>query len=319
MDGVTTPSIFDASSTPASMIVDYTTLVLSICGVIFLLVGSLIVYSLVRFRARPGDDEREPPQVYGSGRVELAWTVIPVLIVVVMGLVTARTILAIQKEEPLPNSLLVTATGHQWWWEFEYPQYGFVTANELHLPVSDPADPRPTFFRLLSQDVIHSFWVPQLAGKTDLIPNRENHLWMEPREPGLYVGQCAEYCGTQHANMLLRIVVQPRDEFEAWAEAQRGPAAAATGVAPGRQLFERTACINCHTVRGTPAGGRFGPDLTHLMSRATLGAGVAKNDRANLLDWIAHPDSLKPGVLMPAMQLDPEGIERVADYLVSLE
>jgi cytochrome c oxidase subunit 2 len=213
----------------------------------------------------------------------------------------------------------VTATGHQWWWEFEYPQYGFVTANELHLPVSDPADPRPTFFRLLSQDVIHSFWVPQLAGKTDLIPNRENHLWMEPREPGLYVGQCAEYCGTQHANMLLRIVVQPRDEFEAWAEAQRGPAAAATGVAPGRQLFERTACINCHTVRGTPAGGRFGPDLTHLMSRATLGAGVAKNDRANLLDWIAHPDSLKPGVLMPAMQLDPEGIERVADYLVSLE
>ena len=319
MNGVTTPSIFDASSTPASMIVEYTTLVLAVCGVIFLVVGSLIVYCIIRFRARPGDDLREPPQVYGSGRVELAWTVVPVLIVVVLGLVTARTILALQKDEPPPGSLLVTATGHQWWWEFEYPQYGFVTANELHLPVSDPADPRPSFFNLRSQDVIHSFWVPQLAGKTDLIPNRENYMWMEPLEPGVFVGQCAEFCGTQHANMLLRIVVQPRDEFEAWAAAQQRPAAADSSAAAGREVFERTACINCHSVRGTPAVGRFGPDLTHLMSRTTLGAGVATNDRANLREWIAHPDPMKPGVLMPAMQLEPEQIERVVDYLVTLE
>lgn len=319
MMGVATPSIFDPASTPATMILDYTTLVLGVCGAIFAIVTALIIYSLVRFRARPGDDGREPPQVYGSARVELAWTIIPVIIVIVLGLATARTILAVQKEEPPAGSLVVTAIGHQWWWEFHYPQYGFTTANELHIPVSDPGAPRPTFFNLQSQDVIHSFWMPQLAGKMDLIPNRENHLWVEPREPGLYVGQCAEYCGTQHANMLLRVVVQPRREFEAWARAQQQPAAENASAREGREIFERTACINCHVVRGTAANGRFGPDLTHLMSRATLGAGVAANDRDHLRDWIAHPDPMKPGVLMPAMQLEAKQIERVVDYLVTLE
>ena len=316
---MTPPSIFDPHSTPASMIVDYTTLVLAVCGVIFAIVAALIVYSTVRFRARPGDDDREPPQVYGSSRIELAWTIIPVLIVIVLGLATARSILAIQKDEAPDGSLLVTVIGHQWWWEFHYPDYGFTTANELHIPVSDPSAPRPTFLNLQSQDVIHSFWVPQLAGKTDLVPNRENHLWMEPHTPGLFVGQCAEFCGTQHANMLLRVVVESNDEFEAWARAQQHPAADTPAGHEGRGLCERTACVNCHTVRGTNADGRFGPDLTHLMSRATLGAGVAVNDRDHLRDWITHPDPMKPGVLMPAMQLEADQIEHVVDYLVTLE
>ncbi len=319
MTGIATPSIFDPASTPASMIVEYTVLVLGVCGAIFAIVMALIIYSVVRFRARPGDDGREPPQVYGGARMELAWTIIPVIIVVALGMATARTILALQKDEPPAGWLVVTAIGHQWWWEFHYPQYGFTTANELHIPVSDPGAPRPTFFNLRSQDVIHSFWMPQLAGKMDLIPNRENHLWVEPHEPGLYVGQCAEYCGAQHANMLLRVVVQSQDEFEAWAVSQQQPAAETASVREGRELFESTACVNCHTVRGTPADGRFGPDLTHLMSRATLGAGVAANDRVHLRDWITHPDSMKPGVRMPAMQLEAAQIERVVDYLVTLE
>ncbi len=315
-----TPSIFDPASLPAEIIVEYTTLVLAICGVIFAVVTSLIVYCIVRFRARADDDGREPPQVYGGGRIELAWTVAPVLIVVVLCLVTARTIFALQKKEPPIGSLQITAIGHQWWWEFDYPDYGFVTANELHIPLSEAGDPWPTFLALQSQDVIHSFWVPQLAGKIDLIPGKTNHLWIEPTELGVYVGQCAEYCGTQHANMLLRVVVESRADFERWVAAQQLPAESSTNatVSAGRSLFEKTACINCHRVRGTDAAGRFGPDLTHFMSRVTLGSGVAVNDREHLIEWITSPDHLKPGVLMPAMQMEREQIAELATYLESL-
>jgi cytochrome c oxidase subunit 2 len=319
MTSVSGTSMFAPASTPAAMILDYTTLVLGICAAIFVVVSTMILYSAIRFRARPGGDEREPAQVYGSMRIELAWTIVPVLIVVILGLATTRTILAVQKDAAPADALVIDAIGHQWWWEFHYASYGFTTANELHIPLSEPGAPQLTFLNLESADVIHSFWVPELAGKTDLIPNRENHLWMEPLKAGVYLGQCAEYCGTQHAHMLLRVVVQPRDEFEAWAHAQQQPAAQQAGASEGRRLFETTACVNCHTVRGTHADGRFGPDLTHLMSRATLGAGVATNDAENLRDWVHDPGTLKPGTLMPAMQLAPEHIDRVVDYLVTLE
>lgn len=311
---VRTPSIFDPVSTPAEIIDSYTMLVVAICTAIFLVVAGLLAFAVVRFRARPGDELREPPQIYGSNQIELAWTVIPVVIVVILALVTARTILELQKDEKPEGWLAITATGHQWWWEFHYPSLGITTANELHIPVDQAA-----FLDLESQDVIHSFWVPQLSGKTDVIPNRTNHLWMQAGEPGLYVGQCAEFCGTQHAYMLLRVYVDTAEDFERWVAAQQRNAAQKASVREGRELFETTACVNCHTVRGTGARGRFGPDLTHLMSRATLGAGVAPNDRDNLIDWVTHPDHLKPGVRMPAMQLEPRRIEQLVDYLVSLD
>ena len=307
------PSMYSAVSTPANIIAEYSLLVIGICGVIFVVVAGLLALTIVRFRARPNDDRREPPQIYGSNQIELAWTVVPILIVIILGLVTARNILALQKDEKPEGWLPVTAIGHQWWWEFRYPEHGVVTANELHLPVG-----RPAFFNLESQDVIHSFWVPQLSGKTDLIPNRRNHLWMEPLKPGVYVGQCAEYCGTQHAHMLLRVVVHPPGEFERWLAHQRRDADVSPGASEGRRLFESTACVNCHTVRGTDADGRFGPDLTHLMSRATIGAGVASNDRAHLIEWVTDPDHLKPGARMPAMKLEPQQIEQVVDYLLTL-
>ena len=178
---------------------------MAICLAIFLVVFSLIVYVAVRFRSRPGDDGREPAQVYGSVQVELAWTVIPVLIVVVLFLTTARIIFAIQ-DAPEPRSALdVTVVGHQFWWEFRYPALGIVTANELHVPASSAGQYTPTYLRLLSADVDHSFWVPQLAGKTDLIPNHPNQMWIDPRVPGLYLGQCAQFCGVEHAKMLLRV------------------------------------------------------------------------------------------------------------------
>jgi cytochrome c oxidase subunit II len=315
---VQTPSIFAPASTPAFAIRDLSWFVLGICAVIFVVVGGLLTYSVIRFRRRPGEDNREPPQVYGSNQIELAWTVVPVLIVVVLFLATARYIFGIEGLRPTPNALQVTVVGHQWWWEIRYPDLGIVTANELHVPVSDQGDVTPTFLTLQSADVIHSFWVPQLAGKMDVIPNKTNRVWIDPRTPGLYVGQCAEFCGVQHAGMLLRVIVHPKDEFAAWVAAQKALAVDDPAVRVGRELFQSTACINCHSVRGTPANGIFGPDLTHLMSRSTLGAGVASNTPENLRDWVNNPAALKPGALMPAMQLSRADLDQIVAYLLTL-
>jgi cytochrome c oxidase subunit 2 len=315
---VSTPSIFAPVSTPAFAIRDLSYFVLGICAVIFIVVAGSLSYSLIRFRRRPEDAGREPPQVYGSNQIELAWTVVPVLIVVILFLATARYIFGIEGLQATPSALNVTVVGHQWWWEIRYPALGITTANELHVPVSDPANPRPIFLTLESADVIHSFWVPQLAGKMDVIPNKTNRVWIDPHTSGLYVGQCAEYCGLQHAGMLLRVIVHPPDEFAQWVAAQQAPAIDDPGVRGGRELFQSVACINCHTVRGTPANGIFGPDLTHLMSRATLAAGVAQNTPDNLRAWIDNPDALKPGALMPAMQLSLAERDHIAAYLLTL-
>ncbi|HTD57085.1 MAG TPA: cytochrome c oxidase subunit II, partial [Silvibacterium sp.] len=198
-------SILSPSSTPATEIYHLSFFVLEITGAIFFTVAGLMTFAVIRFRARAGDDESEPAQVYGSNQVELAWTVIPVLIVVVLFLTTARVIFAIQ-DAPKPQAALeVTAVGHQFWWEYRYPKQGVDAVNELHVLLSSTDHPTPTYIHLLSADVDHSFWVPQLAGKTDLIPNHPNDIWIDPQKPGLYLGQCAQFCGVQHANMLLRV------------------------------------------------------------------------------------------------------------------
>lgn len=278
----------------------------------------LLAYSVVRFRSRRSDDGGEPPQVYGSNQLELAWTVIPLLIVMTLFMATARVIARIQNASRPANAIEVVATGHQFWWEFRYPALNIVTANELHVPVSDPDHPTPTFIRLLSADTDHSFWVPRLAGKTDLIPNRTNSTWIDPHEIGLYLGQCAQYCGTQHAKMLLRVYVQARADFDKWVQEQIQPAHVIDAVSKGRRIFETTACINCHTVTGTVADGRFGPDLTHIMSRDTIASGAAPNTPANMLLWIRNPATLKPGCKMPAMNLSDQDITAVAEYLETL-
>jgi len=310
----TAPSMFAPTAEPAIAIRDYSYLVIGICAAIFFVVFSLLIVTVVRFRARKGDDRREPPQIYGSDQLELAWTVVPLLIVILLGLVTTRHIVGLQPGAPGSDGLRVTVVGHQWWWELVYPDQGFTTANELHLVAGRVAE-----LELASQDVIHSFWVPQLAGKTDVIPNRTNHMWIAPDRTGVFVGQCAEFCGTQHANMLLRVVVHSEEEFATWIAHQQALAVDAPSGRAGREIFEQTACVSCHTIRGTDAEGRFGPDLTHLMSRRTIGAGVAPNDRTSLQHWITRPDHFKPGALMPAMGLDEARIERVVDYLTTLE
>jgi len=311
-------SIFASESTPAKSIVDLSVFVLAITGIIFAVVCALLVYSITKFRANSANTGSEPAQVYGSTQIELAWTIIPILIVVVLFLATARVIHAIQDAPEPAGAVEVTVIGHQYWWEFRYPKLGVVTANELHIPVSDPSHPTPSFLRLLSADTDHSFWVPELAGKTDLVPNHPNRMWMDPRHTGIFLGQCAQYCGTQHAKMLLRVSVDSPQDFAAWVRGQQQPALQEPSVTAGRQVFERTACINCHTVSGTPGDGRFGPDLTHLMSRTTIAAGAAPNTPRNLRLWIQNPDAIKPGSLMPAMKLSDEDLDALVNYMETL-
>jgi cytochrome c oxidase subunit II len=311
-------NIFAPASTPAKSIAHLSVFVLVITGIIFVVVFTLLVYSIIKFRARAVDAGREPAQVYGSTQIELAWTIIPILIVVVLFLATARVIHAIQDAPQPPSAIDVTAIGHQYWWEFRYPKLGIVTANELHIPVSDPANPAPTFLNLLSVDTDHSFWIPELAGKTDLIPNHPNRMWMDPQRTGIFLGQCAQYCGVQHAKMLLRVSVDSREDFAAWVQSQQQPAVQDASVVAGRRVFESTACINCHAVTGTNANGRFGPDLTHLMSRATIASGAAANTPEKLRIWIQDPNKIKPGSLMPAMQLSDADLDAVVSYMQTL-
>jgi cytochrome c oxidase subunit 2 len=320
-------SIFDPASPPAQSIVNLSILVLAITGFIFLVVEGVFIYAIIRFRRGTIASTAEPPQVYGSKPIEIAWTAAPALVVFVLVLVTTRTLWEVSPTPPLPRSgdkaLFVTVIGRQWWWEYIYETYdgqtlGFSTANELHVPAGTDGVQRPIYLTLKSADVAHSFWAPRLAGKMDLIPGKTNSLWFETDQHGLYLGQCAEYCGTQHANMLIRVVAEPAAEFDRWLEDQARPALDDPAGRDGRAAFLAQSCVNCHRVRGTPAAGKYAPDLTHLMSRQTLAAGMTPNSPENLRQWITDPQTVKPGCLMPAFGLSPADLDRVVNYLLTL-
>lgn len=326
-------SIFDPASPSATAIRDLAVVVLFITGAIFLIVELVLLYSIVRFRRRPTTSPNEPPQVYGSYPIEVAWTAAPALVVFVLVLIVARTEWEVRPRPPEPregdNTLFVTAVGKQWWWEYRYEWWNgrksnVVAANELHIPISGPPGSdqhRPLFLELRSADVVHSWWVPRLSGKTDLIPGRVNMLSFAPLEPGLFLGQCAEFCGTQHANMLLRVSVDSPDEFEAWLANQEKDAVepANETLRQGQKAFLRETCVNCHRIAGTPARGTYAPDLTHVGSRQTLASGMIPNTKENLIRWIRNPQIVKPGCLMPAFQLSDADLGLIADYLTSLK
>jgi cytochrome c oxidase subunit II len=311
-------SIFSPVSTPAQSIYGLSLFVLALTAAVFVLVFGLLAYAVIKFREKANDDKREPPQVYGSSQVETAWTVIPVLIVLVLFLATVRVIANVQVAARPSGAIEVTVIGHQFWWEFRYPGFNVVTANELHVPVSDPEHPTPTFLTLISADTDHSFWVPRLAGKTDLIPNHPNNMWIDPHGIGVYLGQCAQYCGVQHAKMLLRVYVQTRADFDRWIEEQRQSAVASDAVSEGKAVFETSPCLVCHRVSGIAGNGQFGPDLTHLMSRDTIASGAALNTPENLRKWIQDPGSIKRGTLMPAFQLSNRQTDEITAYLETL-
>jgi cytochrome c oxidase subunit 2 len=322
-------STFNPVSPPAESIRSLSLLILAITVFIGIVVEGVLIIAIIRFRKRGEDGQTEPPQVYGSQPIEIAWTVAPALIVMVIVLVTTRTLWEVKvkppEQKPGDNTLFVTVVGRQWWWEFGYDHYngrplGFITANELHIPASDEGVARPVYLTLKSADVCHSFWVPRLAGKTDLLPGQTNQMWFQTSERGLFLGQCAEFCGPQHANMLLRVVVDSPADFDKWLENQQRPATDNAAVRDDKAAFLAQSCINCHRVRGTRAQGNYAPDLTHLMSRETLASGMIPNDLAgkHLRDWLANPQTIKPGCLMPAFGLTDRDRNRIVDYLRTL-
>lgn len=288
--------------------------VLLITAAIFLAAGGLLAYVLIRYRYRSSDSDYEPAQIYGSGQIELSWTVIPILIVLVLFLTTARVIFNTELARKPDGALDVVVVGHQFWWEFRYPKLGIVTANELHIPAGTRV-----YLEMSSADTDHSFWVPRLAGKTDLIPNRVNVMWLDAETPDLYLGQCAQYCGTQHAKMLLRVYAQSSADFDQWVQQQKQAGLQEASAQEGRDVFLRNACINCHTISGTVAAGRFGPDLTHLGTRDTIASGAVRNTPENLRKWIDDPAQMKPGSLMPPMHLNDRDLDAVTGYLVTLK
>jgi cytochrome c oxidase subunit II len=280
-----------------------------IAAVVFVTLGLI----LLRYRQRPGPDEL-PRQVRGHTALELAWTIAPAVVLLVIAIPTIQVIFRTQGTAAPSGALEVTVRGWQWWWEFRYPALDVVTANELHLPVG-----RPVVFSLEGPDVIHSFWVPQLGGKRDVVPGRLNQLVLTPDRVGEYWGQCAEFCGASHANMGLRVIVEEPAAFERWVAAQTAPPPEPTeAAAEGKTIYTRSACVGCHTIRGVSAG-TLGPDLTHFGSRALFGAGLWPTSVEAVAAWLKDPPALKPGAKMPNLDLSDAEARALAVYLTSLK
>ena len=310
--------------------------------IVFVLVETVLIFVVFRYRRR--ENQGTPPQTHGSTKLEIAWTLIPAVILVFIAVPTVRTIF-ITQAQAAPGSLNIDVTGHQWWWEFRYPDYGVTTANEIYLPAG-----RTVNFRLRSADVIHSFWTPQLGGKRDVVTNHTNYVWYTPDgsiSSNVWNGFCAEFCGASHANMRFRVFTVTPQQFDSWVEGQKQPArfgavAPAGGIAAqpgyifpheqvpdyaiphspipaglkftagltgnaqrGQKIFSSSACIGCHSIAGNPAAmGTTGPNLTHVGSRLTIAAGLFPNAAAYMALWIKNARAMKPEIIMPTLGLD---------------
>jgi cytochrome c oxidase subunit 2 len=309
--GVGTPSgpesPFAPSSPFAASIAQVFTITLVVCAVVGLVVAVALAYSLLVFRARP--DGEEPPQVAGNGKLEVLWTVVPTSIVVALFVLSLDAMA--QSDPPVDRPPDLTVVGHQWWWEARYPS-GVVTANEIHVPVA-----QRLLVRLEAADVIHDFWVPQLARKMDAVPGHPNFFWMSADAPGEYRGTCAEFCGAQHAWMRLLVVAEPAAAFDAWERRQLAPAPPpeTTASERGERIFRDQACGNCHTVAGRGFDGRVAPDLTHVATRTTLGAGVTGATPGDLRNWLLNPQTIKPGAHMPDFNLSEAEVNDLVAFL----
>ena len=280
---------------------------------LFIVVQGGLIYTVLRFRER-GDEKGEPEQVHGNLRLELAWTILPVFILMHIAIPTVSTIFKSQAPAQA-GAIKVNATGKQWWFQFQYPDLGVTTANELHVPLGTQVD-----VRLQSDNVIHAFWVPQLAAKRDMMPARVNHITFAAEKVGEYLGQCAEYCGDSHALMKFRVYVDTPEDFQSWVERQKAPAdSVSTEALAGFQAFQGAGCVACHSIDGTNAQAVIGPNLTHVGSRETIASGILENNEANLKRWIKDPPSVKPGSKMPNLNLTDEQVQAVSAYLQTLK
>lgn len=303
-------SAFNPQSTFSHPIYHLFIVTLVLMAAILILVTGLITYIVIRYRGQ----NRVPIPNFGNRRLEIVWTVLPILLLAFLFVLTMNTMRA---SDPSGNTQQpdLIVTGHQWWWQVQYPASGVTTANEIHIPVR-----RKLLVRLASGDVIHDFWVPQLARKEDMIPRFQNQIWLSADLPGIYSGACAEYCGTEHAWMRIRVVAQTEDDFARWIQEQtRNPASPESHDAmAGALLFQQLTCANCHAVRGTSADQHIGPDLTHVASRETLAAGALQNKPENLAAWLRNPDQFKPGSHMPNLQLKEDQTREITAYLETL-
>lgn len=287
-----------------------------IAAVVFVLVEGLVLYVAIRYRRRSEDDA--PKQVHGNAKAEIGWTIAPAVLLLVVGVFTVVTLFDISETPAGEDVVKVTVRGRQWWWQYEYPGRDVVTANEMHIPAGQKID-----VTLLSDDVIHSFWPPKLAGKVDVIPNRVNKMVLEADKPGRYVGQCGEFCGISHANMRLVVVAHTPAEFERWVRSNAAPATLPNAedqpeASAGAAAFRAKGCASCHTVKGYSAG-ELGPNLTHFAQRDTFAGAMFENNERNLRAWLRDPPAEKPGSLMPDLDLTEDEVTSLIAYLDTLK
>jgi cytochrome c oxidase subunit II len=310
------PSALDPAGPNSAVIANLFNVVLIIAAVVFVVVEGLILFSAFRFRRR-AKDASEPTQVHGNTKAEIAWTILPAMIVVTL------FVLALQGQQSLDakpaaaaEQMTVKVIGHQFWWEYQYPDLGITTATDLVIPTGKVVN-----LELSSVDVIHSFWVPQLNGKTDAFPNHINYTWIQANTPGTYLGQCAELCGASHANMRVAVVAKTPEEFDQWVKDQQaGPVEPTETLAQqGQLVFSAGPCIGCHTITGTAANGKTGPNLTHVGSRTSIAGGMLTNTEGNLRRWLTNPPAVKPGSIMPNLNLTKTEIDALTAYLQSLK
>jgi cytochrome c oxidase subunit 2 len=318
-------SVLNPAGTNADRVSQLFWLMFYVCAGVYVLVLVALLVSLAGRKRRGEDSANAPVVAPDEGRERrmmrvvigaVAATVLVLFVFLAASFTTQRSIYALAD----PNNLRIKVTGHQWWWQVEYENdvasQTFTTANEIHIPVG-----RTVTIRLTSDDVIHSFWVPNLGGKRDAIPGHETAMWLKADVAGTYRGQCAEYCGLQHAHMAFVVVAEPVEQFEAWLAAQRRPAQEPVSEEQkrGQKVFLSSPCIMCHTIRGTDAGGSVAPDLTHLASRQTIAAGMLPNTRGHLGGWVSNSQELKPGNRMPPVPLSPDDLQLLLSYLESLK
>jgi cytochrome c oxidase subunit II len=301
------PSILDAKGTEARHLEGVWWLLFGLAAAVYAVVGGLIVFAIVR--GRRGEGARTS-RVDDNAFVVIGGLVVPLAILLVVAVVTVRGTNEVR--QPEPGALRIDVRAHDWWWEVRYPTTGIVTANEIHVPVG-----RQVAVHITTADVIHSFWVPQLAGKLDAVPDQDNVLRFTAEQAGVYRGECAEFCGLQHANMNFLVIAEDTTRFGQWEQTQVQAAGLPTDDQNerGRLVFERESCAGCHTIKGTSAIGTLGPDLTHIGSRRTLGAVTVPNTRANLAGWITDAQAIKPGNRMPPIALDADDLAALVHYL----
>jgi cytochrome c oxidase subunit 2 len=307
------PQVFHPTTPQAEAIVKLFYFDLIIAAVIFLTVTTLVITAIFRYRRRPGDPE--PYQNPGNVKLETMWTVIPGLILLALLVATGRTMYIVNPPvgTRTPDASVLA---HQWWWEYQYPRSGVITANEMHMVAGSN-----WLLEVKSADVIHNFWVPGLGSKMDAVPGMVNYLWIQPHQAGTYLGTCAEFCGEQHALMGIRVIVQSPEEFAQWEQSQLrvpGPPTSEAAIR-GAKLFEQNTCVNCHRIAGTKANSRVGPDLTHLATRQTIASAIYENTRTNLTRWIQNPQEMKEDNHMPNTYLTEAQAQDIAVYLEELQ